>query len=47
MGSLPVKYSFWTSITKSGRCGFSVIKLIVGQHGCWERRFERALIRLR
>src|SRR5271157_6558402 len=35
MGSLPVKYSFWTSITKSARFGFSVIKLIVGQHGRW------------
>src|SRR5664280_1876840 len=31
MGSLPVKYSFWTSITNSARFGFSVIKLIVGQ----------------
>ena len=31
MGSLPVKYSFWTSITKSARFGFSVIKPIVGQ----------------
>src|ERR1017187_5962855 len=31
MGSLPVKYSFWTSITKSARFGFSAITLIVGQ----------------
>src|SRR5271165_823019 len=31
IGSLPVKYSFWTSITKSARFGFSAITLIVGQ----------------
>src|SRR5664279_3173668 len=35
IGSLPVKYSFWTSITKSARFGFPAIKLIVGQHKKW------------
>lgn len=37
MGSLPVKYSFWTSITKSARFGFSAITLIVGQRKKWQR----------
>src|SRR5664279_1222703 len=35
IGSLPVKYSFWTSITKSARFGFPAIKLIVGQRKKW------------
>src|SRR5271165_6072254 len=58
MGSLPVKYSFWTSITKSARLGFSVIKVIVGQQdrrgasALWPKPgqsagFHRALIALR
>ena len=43
MGSLPVKYSFWTSITKSARFGFSAIKFIVGQHGCSGAAFRAGL----
>src|SRR5271165_593595 len=44
MGSLPVKYSFWTSITKSARFGFSAITLIVGlQRQCLQPLMENRL----